>query len=150
MVCSIEYSSTNKFVQMIPLGWPWPILRQGQIWSPMLLYGKTLKQWDFFRNDCSIWYKSWQSTKWVHKALWVSQVKVIHWPWSKSLRVNIFKLLFLNNRWFLTFLQYSGERINDPLVLKYHTNTHVPERDVDYSLVLQHLSRLVEQKNTWD
>ena len=44
LVCSIKYSSTTKFVQMMPLGWPWPILRQGQIWSPMLLYGKKLKQ----------------------------------------------------------------------------------------------------------
>ena len=30
----------------------------------------------------------------------IPKVKVIHWPWSKSLRFNIFKLLFLNNRWF--------------------------------------------------
>ena len=29
--------------------------------------------------------------------LWVPKVKDIHWPWSKSLRFNIFKLLFLNN-----------------------------------------------------
>ena len=28
-------------------GWHWPILRQGQIWSPMLLYGKKLKEWIF-------------------------------------------------------------------------------------------------------
>ena len=28
------------------IGWPWPILRQGQIWSPMLLYGKKFKQWN--------------------------------------------------------------------------------------------------------
>ena len=36
-----------------------------------------------------------QSTKWVYEAVWVPKVKVIHW--SKSLRFNIFKLLFLNN-----------------------------------------------------
>ena len=29
-----------EYYQMITLGWPWPILRQGQIWSRMLLYGK--------------------------------------------------------------------------------------------------------------
>ena len=29
---------------MMPLCRPWPILRQSQIWSPMLLYGKKLKQ----------------------------------------------------------------------------------------------------------
>ena len=47
LVCSIEYSSTIKFIEMMPLGWHWPILRQGQIWSAMLLYGKKLKQWIF-------------------------------------------------------------------------------------------------------
>ena len=46
-VCSIKCSSTTKFVQMMTRGWPWPIFRQGQIWSPMLLYGKTLEQWIF-------------------------------------------------------------------------------------------------------
>ena len=53
----------------------------------------------FFRNYCRLCYKSWykQSTKWVHEALWIPNVKVIVWPWSKSLRFNIFKLLFLNN-----------------------------------------------------
>ena len=40
LVCSIRCSSTTKFVQMMNLGWPWPILRQGQIWSLMLLYGE--------------------------------------------------------------------------------------------------------------
>ena len=30
LVCSIRCSSTTKFVQMMTLGWPWPILRQGQ------------------------------------------------------------------------------------------------------------------------
>ena len=32
--------------------------------------------------------------------LWVPKVRVIRWPCSKSLRFNIFKLLFLNNHWF--------------------------------------------------
>ena len=31
----------------MPQGWPWPILRQGQIWSLMLLYGKKGKTMDF-------------------------------------------------------------------------------------------------------
>ena len=47
LVCSIGYSSTSKFVQMMTLGLPWPILRQGQIWSPMILYGKKVKQYIF-------------------------------------------------------------------------------------------------------
>ena len=46
-VCSIKCSNTTKFVQMMTLGWLWPILQQGQVWSPMLLYGKKLKQWIF-------------------------------------------------------------------------------------------------------
>ena len=37
LVCSIGCSSTTKFDPMMTLGWPWPILWQGQIWSLMLL-----------------------------------------------------------------------------------------------------------------
>ena len=59
LVCSIGYSSTTKLVHMMSLGWPWPILCQGQIWSLMLLYGKKVKQWIFFRNYCCLLYKSW-------------------------------------------------------------------------------------------
>ena len=47
LVCSTECSSTTKFIQMMTLCWQWPILRQGQIWSLMLLYGKRLKEWIF-------------------------------------------------------------------------------------------------------
>ena len=47
LVCSIGCSSSTKFVQMMTLGWPWPILQQGQIWSLMHLYGKKVKQWIF-------------------------------------------------------------------------------------------------------
>ena len=47
LVCSIGYSGTTKYVQMMTLGWPWPILRQGQIWSLMLLYGEKGKTMDF-------------------------------------------------------------------------------------------------------
>ena len=46
LVCSIGCLSTTKFVQMKTLGWPWLILRQGQIWSLMLLYGKKGKTMD--------------------------------------------------------------------------------------------------------
>ena len=47
LVCSTGCSSTTKFVQMMTLSRPWPILQQGQIWSLMLLYGKKVKQWIF-------------------------------------------------------------------------------------------------------
>ena len=39
----IGYSITIKFVQKKTLGWPWPILQHGQIWSLLFLYGKMLK-----------------------------------------------------------------------------------------------------------
>ena len=87
---------------MMPLGWLWPIFWQGQIWSPMLLYEKKVKTkafsetivvYDIKVDRCS-------QLKRVHEALWVPNVKVIHWPWSKSLGFEIFKLLFLNNRCF--------------------------------------------------
>ena len=31
LVCSIICASTTKIVQIMTLGWPWPILRQGKI-----------------------------------------------------------------------------------------------------------------------
>ena len=54
LVCSIGCSSTTKFIQIMTLGWAWPILRQGQIWSLMLLYGKKVKQWIFQKLLLSI------------------------------------------------------------------------------------------------
>ena len=46
-VCSIKCSNTTMFIQMMTLSWPWSFLRQGQIWSPMLLYANKLKQYIF-------------------------------------------------------------------------------------------------------
>ena len=43
LVWSIVYVNTTKIVKIITLGWPWPILRQGQIWWHRLLYGKKWK-----------------------------------------------------------------------------------------------------------
>ena len=48
LVCSISYASTTKVVQIVTLGWPWPILRQGQIWLHRLLYGRKWKLFIFF------------------------------------------------------------------------------------------------------
>ena len=42
LICSIGCSST-----LMTLGWPWPILQQGQILPFMLLYEKKVKQWIF-------------------------------------------------------------------------------------------------------
>ena len=44
-VCSIKCSSTTKFVQMMTLSWPWPIL--GQIWSPYAFIWEKVKTTDF-------------------------------------------------------------------------------------------------------
>ena len=43
LVWSIVYASTTKIFQIMTLGWTWPILRQGQIRSHRLLYGKKWK-----------------------------------------------------------------------------------------------------------
>ena len=48
--CSNGYSSTTIFVKMTAMGWPWPILRQGQIWSILLLYVEKGKTMDFSEN----------------------------------------------------------------------------------------------------
>ena len=47
LVCSIRCSSITKFLQMMTLCWPWSILRQGQIWSLLLLCGEKGKTMDF-------------------------------------------------------------------------------------------------------
>ena len=56
LVCIIGCLSTTKFAQMVTLGWPWHILRQCQIWSLMLLYGKKVNS-GFFRNYC-LWFET--------------------------------------------------------------------------------------------
>ena len=101
-VCSIVYASTTKIVQIITLGWPWHILRQGQIWWHRLLYGKKWKLFIFFWNYGSLGSQSCLKhlTQWVNEVEWVSVVKVILWPWSKVTQIS--KL----NVW----LVYSGEQ----------------------------------------
>ena len=95
IVCSIVYASTTKVVQIMTLGWPWSILRQGQIWSHRLLYGKKWKLL-FFGNYCSLRSQSClkHSAKWVNEVEWVSKVKVILWPQSKVTQISKLKLVF--------------------------------------------------------
>ena len=99
LVCSIGYSNTTKFVQMMTLGWPWPILRQGQIWSLMLLYGKRVTM-DFSETIVVYDIK-------VGKFIQLNEyMKLYEYQRSRpfidlcprSLRLNIFKLLLLRNR----------------------------------------------------
>ena len=49
LVYSIVHASTTKVVQIMTLGWPWPILRQGQIWLSRLLYGRKWKLFIFWK-----------------------------------------------------------------------------------------------------
>ena len=58
LVCSIAYGSTTKVVQFMTLGWPWPILHEGQIWSHRLLYGKLWKLFIFLETIASLGLKA--------------------------------------------------------------------------------------------
>ena len=41
-----------------------------------------------------------QLTKWVHEPIWISQVKVINWPWSKVTQIQHFQIsFFLETTW---------------------------------------------------
>ena len=53
-----------------------------------MTFSETIVVYDIKVGRCS-------QLKWVHEALWVSKVKVIHWHWSNSIGFNIFQLLFL-------------------------------------------------------
>ena len=57
LVCSIVYASTTKIVQIMTLGWTWPILRQGQIWSHRLLYEKKWKLFIFLETIAALGLK---------------------------------------------------------------------------------------------
>ena len=45
LVCSIVNVSTTKIIQIMTQGWPWPILRQGQIWGKVkiIIFWKLLQ-----------------------------------------------------------------------------------------------------------
>ena len=98
LIYSIGDSSQSYFFQMMTLGWPPPILGQGQICSHRLLYGKKSKL-VFFRNYCSLWSENWemQWAKWVNETTWVFKVKVIPWPWHKVIQIWKLKFVFLIN-----------------------------------------------------
>ena len=101
LICSLVYESTTKVLQIMALGWPWPILRQGQIWSHRLLYGKKWKIIYFFGNCSSLGSQSCLKhlAKWVNEVEWVLKVKVILWPWSKVTQISKLKLVFRKSSW---------------------------------------------------
>ena len=47
LVCSIGDVGPTRFAQMMNLAWPWPTIRQGQIWFLIHLYGKNLEMFIF-------------------------------------------------------------------------------------------------------
>ena len=56
-VCSIVYARATKVFQIMTLGWPWPTLRQGQIWSHRLLYGKKSENYYFLETIAALGLK---------------------------------------------------------------------------------------------
>ena len=99
LVCSIWYSSTTKFVQMMTLGWPWPNLWQGQIWSLMLLYGEKGKIMDFSKTivvyDIKVVRFS-QLNEYMNLYEYQRSMSFINLH-PRSLRFNSFKLLLKNH-----------------------------------------------------
>ena len=100
LVCVIQYGSTTKVIQIMTLGWPWPILRQDHIGHIGFCMGKS-ENYLIFGN-----YRSLRShsclkhlAEWVNEVECVSKVKVILWPWSKVTQISKLKLVFLKNSW---------------------------------------------------
>ena len=57
LVCNNRWLSTTKFIQMVTLGWPWPIFHEGQIWSLGMLNGKKLRHCFFPKQWYSVIWK---------------------------------------------------------------------------------------------
>ena len=98
LVCSIVYGSPTKVVQIMTLGWPWPIYAKVKFGHIGFCMGKT-ENYLFFGNYCSLGSQSCLKhlAKWVNEIEWVSKVKVILWPWSKVTQISKLKLVFLKN-----------------------------------------------------
>ena len=82
LVCSIRCSSTTKFVQMMILDWPLPILRQDQICSLMLLYGKKVKQWSIVVYDLKLATDDRSDKKFLLTSKLCPLGAVCHLPWG--------------------------------------------------------------------
>ena len=81
----------HKYYQvysMMTLGWPWLILRQGEIWSLILLYGKKGKivVYDVKVGICSLLYDYMKLYEYQRSRLFIDLC-------LRSFRDNIFKLL---------------------------------------------------------
>ena len=73
------------------IGWPWPVLWQGQIGNIGLSIGNSENL--IFQNFCSLW----RETNWDNEDMWVLKFKVISWPWPKVIYIWKLKLAFLRN-----------------------------------------------------
>ena len=69
---------------MVTLGWPWPILQQGQIWPLRLLYWKRAKLSIYVKHLQPMTFSLW------HHLLYVPKVRVIYWLYTGCLRFSIF------------------------------------------------------------
>ena len=80
--------------------WPWvdldPFYAKVKFGHKGFCMGKTEKNL-FFGNYCSLGSLSCLKhlAKWVNEVEWVSNVKVILWPWSKVTQISKLKLVFL-------------------------------------------------------
>ena len=69
-------ASVARVLPMITLGWPLPILRQCQIWSLMLLYGKKVKPEDHWSCIAQL------SAEGMLKSAVIEEKKFEHSPWA--------------------------------------------------------------------
>ena len=100
LICSIVYTSPSKLVQIITLGWSWPIYAKVKFGYIGFCMGKS-ENYVLFGNYCShrpqTFFK--YSNKWVYEVKWVSKVKVIIWPWPKVTEISKLKRVSLGNNW---------------------------------------------------
>ena len=99
-VCSIGYSSTSKFVQMMTLSWPWPILWQGQIWTlyafvwekgKIMDFSETIVVYDIKVGRFSLLNEYMNNCEYQRSRSFIELR-------PRSLRFNIFDLVLLRNR----------------------------------------------------
>ena len=66
-VWSIRDSIPSHFVQVITLGWPWPIFGKVRVWN-LSFYIQKCDNDGFSGNYCSLWHWNWliYLTKWVN------------------------------------------------------------------------------------
>ena len=98
LVYSIMYGSTTKVVQIMTLGWPWPIYTSVKFGHKGFCMGRS-KIYLFNGNHCSLGSQSCLKhlAQWVNEVEWVSKVKVILWHWSKVTQISMLEVVFLKN-----------------------------------------------------